>query len=102
MKEFTEYPPSADTTSTERATEQIAQTDALMKQMSQKNLNTLRELGDCLPEKDVKKLVTKTMNKSAKHKLIVESFKEHNNPSQSHTCLYHILEFFKHCLQPKL
>ena len=87
MKEFTEYP-SANTTSTERAAEQIAQTDALMKQMSQKNLNTLQELGDCLLEKDVKKLVTKTMNKSAKHELIVESFKEHN-PSHSHTCLYH-------------
>ena len=63
MKEFTEYPPEPDTTSSERAGEQIDQTESLMKQMSQKNVNTLRDLASCLPEKDVKKLLTKTLQK---------------------------------------
>ncbi len=77
VNEFTEYPPSTDTTSADRATEQIDQTDSLMKQMSQKNLNALRELGSCLPEKDVKKPVTKTIQKLVTYMYMYEREKNH-------------------------
>lgn len=39
-----------------------------MKQMTQRQLNTLKELASCLPEKQVKKITTKTIQKWVKEK----------------------------------
>ena len=56
-------PPTPETTSVQHAGSLISQTDAVMKQMAQRQLNTLKELASCLPEKQVKKMTQKTIQK---------------------------------------
>ena len=63
VKELTETPPTPETTSVQHAGSLISQTDAVMKQMAQRQLNTLKELASCLPEKQVKKMTQKTIQK---------------------------------------
>ena len=41
----------------------VEQAESIMQQMTQRQLNSMKEFASCLPEKQVKKLTTKTVNK---------------------------------------
>ena len=63
VKEFTEITPTTESITPGREKELINETDALMKQLAQAQLNSLKELAGCLHDKDIKKLMSKTLQK---------------------------------------
>ena len=63
VKEFTEIIPTAESISPGREKELLNETDALMKQLTQAQLNSLKELAGCIQNKDVKKLLSKTLQR---------------------------------------
>ena len=63
VKEFTEITPTAESITPGREKELMNETDALMKQLTQAQLNSLKELAACLHDKEIKKLLSKTLQK---------------------------------------
>lgn len=63
VKEFTEITPTAESITPGREKELLNETDSLMKQLTQSQLNSLKELAGCLHDKDIKKLLSKTLQK---------------------------------------
>ena len=52
-----------DDVSPDKADELVEEAEGIMKQMTQYQLNSMKEFASCLPEKQVKKLTNKTISK---------------------------------------
>jgi hypothetical protein len=74
VKEFTEIA-SLDDMSPERAGQLAEEANDIMKQMTQRQLHSLKEFAACLPEKQVKKLASKTVTKCGSSREKLEQYK---------------------------
>lgn len=85
----------SDDISLDKAGGLVEQTDFIMKQMTQQQLNTLKEFASCLPEKEVKKLTNKTINKyvSSNYLYLPQYLCSHLNELFSFFFNYHTLIF---------
>ncbi|XP_019856098.1 PREDICTED: triple functional domain protein-like [Amphimedon queenslandica] len=74
VKEFVEVSP-LDDVSPDKAGELVEQAESIMQQMTQRQLNSMKEFASCLPEKQVKKLTSKTANKCNSSREKLENYK---------------------------